>query len=74
MQQLTYLSEPLLNYMLFCLVVCSELWENCDLYLKNILVILNHFSSEGDRNVKYNIFLSNWQVLLLLLLFITYCF
>ncbi len=28
------LSEPLVNYMLFCLVDCSELWENCDLFLK----------------------------------------
>ncbi len=55
LQQLTFCQNLYkLGYMLFCLVVSSELWENCDLSLKQKqkIVIINHFRSEGDRNVK----------------------
>ncbi len=57
--------------MLFCLVVCSELWENCDLYLKkkSWFSIISEVRGTGKSNI---ITLSNWQILWLLLLFINY--
>ncbi len=65
--------------MLFCLVVCSELWENCDLYLKKKRKKKSWFSIISDvRGTEMSniITLSNWQILwlyyLLLLLFINY--
>ncbi len=58
--------------MLFCLVVCSELWENCDLYLKK-KSWFSIISEVRGTEMSNTITLSNWQILwLLLLLFINY--
>ncbi len=58
--------------MLFCLVVCSELWENCDLYLKKKKSWFSIISEVRGTEMSNIITLPNWQILWLLLLFINY--